>query len=117
VTAFALFLGAAAVLYTLNSLLGVVSQPGDEGTTIAAVVTLALSGLYLAVAVGLWQLKNWARIAVIVLLGLNMLLLIGLLFSGLFPAVIGLVIGGYCVYWFAAHGEYFKPVSAQRNLL
>ena len=98
-----------ATLYALVSIVGVLGRAGDEASCIGAVVTLALAGLYVTVAVGLWRLKNWARIAVIVLQSLGMLVSIVLLFSGVasVPILIGLAIGGYSIYWFAAHGEYF----------
>jgi hypothetical protein len=80
----------------------------DEGNIIGAVVALSLAGLSIAVAVGLWRLKNWARIATIVLLGLNMLILVALLASGFYPAVIGILVNGYCIYWFAANKQYFE---------
>jgi hypothetical protein len=110
VTAFVILVGIGVALSVLTSIIGVSVAPYvDTGSMIEIVITVASAILYGAIAVGLWQLKNWARIAVIVLLGLNLLLLIALLFSGLFFAVIGLLIGGYCLYWFAAHAEYFNP--------
>jgi tetratricopeptide (TPR) repeat protein len=98
---------------------------GAFGSYVA--VTFIVSGLGLAVAIGLWNMKNWARIAVIVLQGLALLgnlaetgfsilafrptaasfdlnSISAALLCGL---VGGLVIQGYIVFWFAANGERF----------
>jgi hypothetical protein len=112
VTAFAILLGVAAVFYSLGSLLGLLGSFGDTGRLIEIGTTLVLSGLYIAVAIGLWSMKNWARIAVIVLQGLGTLILFGLLFSGMLYAVIGIIVGVYIIYWFVVNGKYFKSVSA-----
>jgi len=90
-------------------------------------LSLLMSILYLALAVGLWRLKNWARITVIVL---NSLGLLGALVQAAstilavrqavavtgaqaFPLPImcgllfGLVVTGYIIFWFVANGELF----------
>jgi hypothetical protein len=118
VTAFAILMVAGAALLILRSILGIAlsSSVGnylDMGDTALAefATTACLAVPYLAVAVGLWLMKNWARIGVIVLLSLNLVLLVALLFTGAlaFPALFGLLVNGYCLYWFAAHGEHFRP--------
>jgi hypothetical protein len=90
-------------------------------------ILLGTSLLNLAVAVGLWHLKNWARILVIVMQVIG--LLSGLVQAGMsvlavqrasaqfgassFPAilavslVLGFVIQGYIIFWFLANGELF----------
>jgi hypothetical protein len=109
VTAFAILVVIGAIFSVLNQFIPVISGSAwDEGNIIGAVVALSLAGLSIAVAVGLWRLKNWARIATIVLLGLNMLILVALLASGFYPAVIGILVNGYCIYWFAANKQYFE---------
>jgi hypothetical protein len=109
VTTFAILVVIGAILSALGGIITVVSGPaGDGGNMIGAVIALSIAVLYVAVAVGLWWLKNWARIATIVLLGLSMLILVALLAGGFFPAVIGLLVNAYCIYWFAANKEYFE---------
>jgi hypothetical protein len=113
VTAFVILMGIEVAVFVLGSLANAALAPYiDTGSKLGIGITLVFAALYAAVAVGLWQLKNWARIAVIVLLSLNILLLVALLFSGIFgiPSALGLLVGGYSIYWFAAHGETFKPV-------
>ena len=90
-------------------------------------LSLLMSILCLALAVGLWHLKNWARITVIVL---NSLGLLGALVQAAstilavrqavavtgaqaFPLPVmcgllfGLVVTGYIIFWFVANGELF----------
>lgn len=86
-----------------------------------------VAAINLAIAIGLWNLKNWARIAVIVLQGLGLLgslcqattMIISLrkLATGLgaqgvpifFIAwlLVGFVIQGYIIFWFVANREVF----------
>jgi tetratricopeptide (TPR) repeat protein len=90
-------------------------------------VGLLFSGLNLAVAVGLWGMKNWARIAVIVLLALGLLLGVaqaavsilslqdalaafgvqGVPIWYLGSFLIGFVIQAYLIFWFVANRELF----------
>jgi hypothetical protein len=110
VTAFAILLAAGAILALLQQGIALLVEPyWDEGSTIGLVVTLSLAVIYVAIAAGLWWLKSWARIATIVLLGLSMPLLVLMLFNGIFPALIGLAVSGYCIYWFAANKQHFEP--------
>lgn len=91
-------------------------------------VVLVLSVLSIAIAVGLWGLKNWARIATIILQGLSMIgsiiqavLTIGgfrtlteianeplqfptMLMCGL---LLGFIIQSYIIFWFVANGDLF----------
>jgi hypothetical protein len=79
--------------------------------------------LWFLLARGIWNLKNWARIVVVILQGLGFLgnvllvILVGMAYdpkihSGYtwqftcitLPMV---VIGTYTLYWFATNGEYF----------
>jgi len=114
VTAFIILAVIGAIYSVLQQVLTFISGSyWDTGSTIGAVVALSIAGVYIAVAVGLWRLQNWARIATIVLLGLTLLLLAGLLLSGFFIAVIGLLVNGYCLYWFAVNKKYFEPMTAE----
>jgi hypothetical protein len=108
VTAFVLLNVVGATLLVLGQIFTVALRTYvDEADILGLVTALVLAGLTVAVAIGLWQLKNWARIAIIVLLSLNMLLLVVFVFSGILPAVIGLLIDGFIIYWFATNKQYF----------
>lgn len=94
---------------------------------IYVVVSLVLGGLNVAIAVGLFALKNWARIAVIVVQVLGVLVTLaqtafmllstreaagefGVAMSPLpflCPFVFGFIIQGYIVFWFMTNGEVF----------
>jgi Flp pilus assembly protein TadD len=91
-------------------------------------VSLVVSTLYLAIAVGLWLLKNWARVAVIVLQTLGLLASLAQVVLSMFglreaanqmgetmtfpitsvcfllPAFL---VQGYIIFWFVANGELF----------
>lgn len=131
VTAYAILLGLAAGLIGLGGIIGGFALMSVKESTgiIGMGVLVCASGmafLEAMLAVGLWQLKNWARITVMVLIGLGMLssllslctLLSGYSSygnnSGAFSAgsaagtIVGLAINGFVLYWFANNGEYFK---------
>jgi uncharacterized membrane protein (DUF2068 family) len=113
VTAFALLMGFAAAFYAVTSVLNVLATPGDSGMLVGAAVAVAYAILYLVIAVGLWRMQNWARIAAIVLQGIGMLVLVGLITSGMpLPAIVGLLVGAYSIYWFVTNGRLFKAPSA-----
>ncbi len=112
VTAYALLTAIGIVLYALFSILVAIAVGVDEAGMIEIGTMLVLTGLIIAVAVGLWRLQNWARIAVIVLQSFSLILSIILMLNGAFgiPSLIGLAIGGYTIYWFATNRGYFiKP--------
>jgi len=83
------------------------------------VFAAVIAALYFVIARGLWLLRNWARIAVIVLQGLGVL---GSLFQipnsssglSLIAAVLGLAIGASILFWFASHGEYWNTTAQVR---
>ncbi len=128
VTAYAILMGIGAGLVGLGFLAIIVSQEGASEPGIVGVLLL-MAIVYTLVAWGLWQLKNWARIMVIVLHGLGILVNLFSMFTvlgeysyyssryGRDPGstfcgtVIGLAVGGYILYWFASHGKYFSPIS------
>lgn len=104
VTAYAVLLGIGAGLAGVGGIAYGASE--EEFGTIGIVIVVA--ALEILLAIGLWRLKNWARIIVIVLQSLSMLAgVIGLL-SGNVVSLVGLAVGGYILYWFASHGEYFE---------
>ena len=120
VTAYALILGSVAALVGGAVITGVLFPvvTGDTAFVPAGslVVLLALAGLEFLIAVGVWRLRNWARTAAMVLHGLGILISLSGLLAILGGADIAFVvartliavgIGGYIIYWFASHGEYF----------
>jgi tetratricopeptide (TPR) repeat protein len=90
-------------------------------------VTLLISGLYLVVAIGLWSIKNWARIVVILMTGLQLVLslaqatrtILGLRETGVISdlasipitlivgLVVGLAIQMIILFWFVANRQVF----------
>lgn len=120
VTAYALFLCLAAALLGGAAIASVVLPlvTGDTAFVPAGslVVLLALAGLEFLIAVGVWRLRNWARVAAMVLHSLGILISLSGLLTILGGADIALVVartliavgvGGYILYWFASHSEYF----------
>jgi len=104
VTAYAVLLGIGAGLIGLAGIWYGLSEEEFGGMVFAVVVAV----LEFLLARGVWRLKNWARIIVIVLQSLGILAGIVGLFSGNVLNLVGLAIGGYILYWFASHGEYFE---------
>jgi hypothetical protein len=120
VTAYALLLGIVAALVGGAVVFGVLVAIviGDTaGMPVGGLaILLALAGVEFLIAVGVWRLRNWARIAVIVvqslaivtsLLGLVATLEGGDVALSLGGTLIGVGVSGYIIYWFASHGEYF----------
>lgn len=142
VTAYAAFMGINALLTALGAILmGIAmvvgrssieetmggTEQGDWVLWASIVIALAISALSLTVAIGLWNLKNWARITVIVLqilglLGNSFPVCIGLggiseaidtygfhwLFALLSCGFIAiLAIGFYVIFWFAGNRDLF----------
>jgi hypothetical protein len=114
VTAYALISGIGILLYALFSIFVTIAVGVDDAGLIQIGTVLLMAGLLIAVAVGLWRLKNWARIATIILNSLSLVLTIIFMFNGLvtIPILIGLFVGGYTIYWFATNGRYFMPPQA-----
>jgi len=113
VTAYAILLGIAAVVSCMAGFFLLAnSRDGIQG--LSSIVSAAvIAALYFVIARGLWLLRNWARIVVIVLQVLSVLGILSQLpnnSSGLvlIVAVFGLAIAAYILYWFASHGEYFE---------
>lgn len=113
ITAYAVLLGFAGVIFALG---GILMSEGDDG------LVLFLGGivgalLCFVLARGLWQMRKWARVLAMVVVGLG---IAGNLFrmSGLFTgdisgqvlvsSVIGLFVGGIIFYWFYDNGHLFS---------
>ena len=112
VTAYAILLGIAAVVSCMAGFLLLFARDGIQSLS-SIVFAAVIAALYFVIARGLWLLRNWARIVVIVLQVLSVLGILSQLpnnSSGLvlIVAVFGLAIAAYILYWFASHGEYFE---------
>lgn len=104
VTAYAVLLGIGAGVIGLGGIAYGISEESLGGVAFAVVV----AALEFLLASGIWRLKNWARIIVIVLQSLGVLAGVITLFSGNVTGLVSLAIGGYVLYWFASHGEHFE---------
>jgi len=80
----------------------------SERETGLAFFLLAIAVIDTVVLRGLWQLKNWARLAIIVLRSLNILLALLLLLNGNPFVLVGIGVSVYLIYWFASNGDYFS---------
>jgi hypothetical protein len=79
-------------------------------------ITIAVLAANFVVAVGLWRMKNWARIGVIVVDSINLLRTVvsattggykGATVAGLAAPVFSVVLSLYVIYWFATHRKLF----------
>jgi hypothetical protein len=124
VTAYAILLGVTGGIVGIGGLFGGCSLIGDSrnGDGALGLLIIVCGGgaaiLNFLLAKGLWDLKNWARITLIVLQSLgilgNLIRMCGFLsdpsnYSGIemFGAIIGTAISGYIIYWFADNSGYF----------
>lgn len=128
VTVYAVLVGISGTLGILGGLGFGVFSLGDSRTNVGVglfttILIFGAGGFQLLLAKGLWDLKNWARILVII--G-NSLALIGPILTLIYlmltpntlgraetmPALIGglveLAIAGYFVYWFSDNANYFR---------
>jgi predicted RNA-binding Zn-ribbon protein involved in translation (DUF1610 family) len=136
-TAYAILLGIAGGLAALGGIAVAAGGLPAElrsglpalGGVIAA-AELITAAIYIVLAVGLWQLKNWARTMVMVILGLGMALSVlsacstiiaptnympGAIQSnkacGIFITLISLAIQSSIYNWFKKNGQYFRKPS------
>jgi hypothetical protein len=120
VTAYALLLAIAAALVggaVIFSLIVAVLTGDTAGMPLGGLaILLALAAVEFLIALGVWRLRDWARVAVIVvqslaivtgLLGLVAALEGGDVALSLGGTLIGVGVSGYIIYWFASHSEYF----------
>lgn len=104
VTLYVWVLSFVAAVVGVAGLFGLAPIEDRVGISIAAVLYAAFN---LVVAMGLWSMKGWARIVNIALSSLSAIGLLAYLFSGDGPAILGLLVEGVTIWWFASHGEYF----------
>lgn len=102
VTAYAILLGIGGVLTVVGAI--AVGAQGNVGYCIGGILYAAFC---LGIVNGLWNLNGWARIAVIVLESLSAIGSLISLASGQPFAILGLVLGGVVIWWFALNGDYF----------
>lgn len=102
-TAYAILLAIGAASSGIGGIAYGITEK-NIGLALGAVV---VAGLEFLLALGIWRLKNWARIIMIVLHGLGVLTGLISLFMGNAASLLSLVIGGTILYWFIAHHEYF----------
>ncbi|MBN1995370.1 MAG: hypothetical protein JW953_21965 [Anaerolineae bacterium] len=104
----AIVMGLSAIPPAIKGGLVLMSFRAEDEAISELIVLLAFYWgdviLSLVLAWGLWHLKNWARIMVIVVLSLA--ILAGFAAGG-FAGIAMLALLGYVVYWFASNGEYF----------
>ena len=94
---------------------------------LSVVILLVMAVLYLALAVGLWNMKNWARITVVILNSVSLLATVAVFASAIvamrplsepvslqgFPLIVisvvllWLVFSAYVIFWFLANREMF----------
>jgi hypothetical protein len=101
---YVMVLSFVAQVVGLAGLFGLEPFEDRVGIRIAAVLYAAFN---LVVAMGLWSMKGWARIVNIALSSLSAIGLLASLFSGDGVAILGLLVEGITIWWFASHGEYF----------
>lgn len=125
-TAYALLLFISAGFAGVGMILGGVAQAGQDAAAAIALILsgAATAGLLGALARGLWRLRNWARMVVIVIQGLTVVVYaLGVVVSlagpavpgvaqfdpvaGLCSAVVGLAISGSILGWFARNRKLF----------
>lgn len=112
VTAYAVLLGIAAVFLVLGGWIGgstLMSEGDDEIGLLIIVAGTIGAVLYFAIARGLWQMRNWARVLVMVVAGLGIAgNLITMCVSitgnaagvGIISGLISVVVGGIIFFWF-----------------
>jgi hypothetical protein len=86
---------------------------------VVAIVAIGAAALNALIGWGLWRLKQWGRILVIVFQSLGALanlatlcMTLGVSSYGVEPtslcsSIAGLAVNGYIIYWFASNGEHF----------
>lgn len=120
VTAYAVLLGIAAVLLALGGWIGggvLMSEGDDEIGPLILVAGTIGAVLYFVIARGLWQMRNWARVLVMVVAGLsiagNLITICASMSSNaageaIISGLIGVVVGMIFFFWFHNNGYLFS---------
>lgn len=109
-----ILIALTAILIANNGILAL-GERNVGGVTTSIVGIPAMIALYFLLIRGLWRLKNWARIIVIVQHSMFMLnILIGIFVEGRITAITAILalIHSAIVYWFASNGKYFTAAKA-----
>lgn len=125
VTAYAIILALAGSLFVIYGLVIGLVGTSDlaeiplEGTIIICTY-LGIAGFQYILAYGLWNLKNWARIIIIIIQGLSVILSIlsttilasfgytRTLGENIIGIIVSLLVSGYILYWFVINEIYFR---------
>ncbi len=121
VTALALLVALDAIAEGCGGLTDAIKSSNSLVGGVTAIFMLVLIAVVLALAWGLWQMKNWACVGVIIVIIISFLLSIpqfitdtsenpGLLF---FVILLALVFHGAIIYWLAVNGKYFNNAVKQ----
>lgn len=107
VTAYALllFLGAGILM------LGGIALAGSGAIGgLQLFLFLALGGVELAIAIGLWRMRNWARVLLLVVQGLGIAVSTFSLLggSGTSGVLVGVAVAAFIISWFARNGRLFR---------
>lgn len=120
VTAYAVLLGIAAVMLALAGWIGgstLMSEGDDEIGLLLLVAGTIGAVLYFVIARGLWQMRNWARVLVMVVTGLgiagNLITMCASITGnaagvGIISGLISVVVGGIVFFWFYDNGYLFS---------
>ena len=126
ITYYSIFLGIVGGIFgLLISFVGILSiKENIFSGMISIIMGIAFTIFYVFIAIGLWKLKKWSRITLIILQGLGMLvyyirIIITLLQKGkdassttLVFTICGILaitlVSGSILLWFIRNGKYFK---------
>src|SRR5271157_5488950 len=119
VNALAILVALEAVGQGVSGLTSAVNGGSGALGGIIALLTFIFMGILLGLAWGLWQLKNWARIGLMVVIVIDFLLTLPQLLSfspdnaglTILIVVLALAFRGAIIYWLAANGKYFGTAS------
>jgi hypothetical protein len=119
---------ALAVLVALDAIAegcGGLANAMKSGNSLAGGITvlflLVLIAVMLALAWGLWQMKNWARIGAMIVIVINFLLSVPQAMADfsdnpdlvILVILLALFFRGAIIYWLAANGKYFNNPATQ----
>jgi hypothetical protein len=109
-----------ALLQGFGEIVNLAQSTSGLTGVLAITLMFVIIGIMLFLAWGLWQLKNWARIGLIVIIVLNFILTIPDLVSampdnlgiGVAALIVAAIFRGAIIYWLAANGRYFAPQAS-----
>lgn len=120
VTAYAMLMGITGAALALGGLIGGIWSMADDdaGNGILILVGgLIGGGLYFLLTRGLWQMRNWARVLMLVFSGLGIASSVITMCAslsgdaggaGFFTGLLSIIIPGIIFYWFYDNGRLFS---------